>query len=311
MRASQSVELPVFSTKGQRDPFGYWHDSICSNYTSLSPQRLGEGAFSGSIVTTQIVGESTMSVIRSGSQIVRRTARDISASPSDSVFVNFQLDGSSTISQRGMNTKVPKGSAVVLDARRPFSMKFDGAFRQACLHLPASEIANQGECCAEILGRAIPIASPTATALLHDMRMMLAGRASRDTVTGMVSLLLAQIAGTKNERIADQHLDVVRTFVQSNAANPDLSPQKVAKHFRISVRHVHKLFARTDQSFGQYLLTVRLNAAKDLVVRSSLPISQIAGAVGFRNDSHFSRSFHSRYGITARRLRHISGRKMH
>ncbi|MCR9135572.1 MAG: helix-turn-helix domain-containing protein [Alphaproteobacteria bacterium] len=295
---------PVFDTTGQRDPFGYWHDTICNNFTSLSPERQGEGAFFGTIATTQTMGDSTMSAIRSHAQIVRRTPKDISCSPSDTVFVNFQLAGSSTVAQRGIEARVPAGSVVLLDARRPFAMKFNRPFQQACLHLPTRAITAQGQHCADVLGRVLPSGSEKSPALLREMHAMLAGQATADTVRSIVSLLLAGIAETGPSRLADQHLKLIRAFVSRNASDPDLSPQIVADHFRISVRHLHKLFARSDQSFGQYLLAQRLQAAGHLVRTSSIPIAQISASTGFRNQSHFSRAFHARYGTTARQLRH-------
>lgn len=296
----QGGELPVFDTVGQSDPFGYWHDTICSNFTSLSPEQQGDGEdFHGTIAMTQMLGACSMSTIRSGAQIVRRTPQDISHSPSDTVFVNFQLAGSSRISQRGIETKIPAGSVVLLDARRAFAMRFDQGFQQACLHLPVEEITDHGVRCGEVLGRALSL----EPALRQELQAMLTGQATRDTIGSMVSLLLAGIADTRDLRLADQHLALVRQFVITNAADPDLSPQGVADHFRISVRHLHKLFARSEQSFGQYLLGTRLQMAADLVRGTSLPISEVSASAGFRSSSHFSRAFHARYGMPARQYR--------
>lgn len=295
---------PVFDTTGHQDPFGYWHDTICNNFTSLSPERRGEGVFFGTIATTQSIGDSNMSAIRSRPQIVRRTPQDIRSSPSDTVFVNFQLAGSSTVCQRGIEAKVPVGSVVLLDARRPFSMAFPRPFHQACLHVPTHAITDQGAQCADILGRVLLSGSAKSPALLREMHVMLAGQATADTVRSIVSLLLAGITETGASRLADQHLNLIQSFVGRHAGDPNLSPRMVAEHFRISVRHLHKLFARSDQSFGQYLLASRLRAAENLIRTSSMPIAQISATAGFRNHSHFSRAFRARYGTTARRLRH-------
>lgn len=300
----KSAELPVFDTYGHADPFGYWHDTICSNFTALSAERRGEGDFRGTIAVTQQMGECTMSAIRSGAQIVRRTRQDIARSPTDTVFVNFQLTGSSRISQRGIDARVPAGSVVVLDARRPFAMDFEQGFRQACLHLPVGEITRQGARCADILGRVLPLGQARAPALTGELQTMLAGGANQDTVVSLVALLLAGIHETADLRLADQHLALIRKFVDRNAADPGLSPRGVADHFRISVRHLHKLFARSDQSFGQYLLSERLVMAERLVRETSLPIATIANLVGISSPSYFSRAFHARFGTSARTYRH-------
>lgn len=307
LHGSHVTGKPVFDTAGQRDPFGYWHDTICSTFTSLTPERCSRDPFSGTIAQKATVGQSSMTAITSDPQIVRRTPQDIRRNPSDTLFLNFQLTGSSKIMQRGIEARVQTGAVVLLDARRPFSMKFDDPFRQACLHLPVQEITDQGAQCAAVLGRVLSPQSRASAALFQEMRVMLAGEGSPHTIQSIVSLLLRGVTETHPSRLADQHLELIRQFVRRNASDPGLCPQDVAAHFRISVRYLHRLFARSDQSFGQYLLALRLEEARRMIEETTIPLTCISVAAGFRNHSHFSRSFRSNYGTSARCLR--QGRK--
>lgn len=56
-------------------------------------------------------------------------------------------------------------------------------------------------------------------------------------------------------------------------------------------------FARTfGRSPIEFLQAARLKIAQRLLVSSSLPVKSVAAAVGYSSRSHFSRSFHAKYG---------------
>jgi AraC family transcriptional regulator len=61
-------------------------------------------------------------------------------------------------------------------------------------------------------------------------------------------------------------------------------------------------------SFGQsplaYIVQSRLNRAMEMMLSTREPLSQIAVACGFCDQSHFSRHFHNRFEITPHVRRH-------
>lgn len=84
----------------------------------------------------------------------------------------------------------------------------------------------------------------------------------------------------------------------------DLSLEILSKKFSISASHLSRLFY---QSFGispiNYLIDVRLNKAKDLLIFSDLPAGEIAEQVGYTNVYHFSNLFRKRIGLTPQEFR--------
>jgi transcriptional regulator GlxA family with amidase domain len=65
----------------------------------------------------------------------------------------------------------------------------------------------------------------------------------------------------------------------------------------VSVRQLERLFlAQLGETVNQAYLRIRLNQAEDLVRKTGLSGTAIALACGFRNSSHFSRVFKSRFG---------------
>jgi transcriptional regulator GlxA family with amidase domain len=75
----------------------------------------------------------------------------------------------------------------------------------------------------------------------------------------------------------------------------------VARACYVSVRQLHRLFAREGLTFGGWVLEQRLRRCRDDLTdprHSHLTVAEVAGRWGFRSAAHFCRAFESRYGIT-------------
>ncbi len=70
------------------------------------------------------------------------------------------------------------------------------------------------------------------------------------------------------------------------------SIREIAQALGLSPDHFTRAFrASTGQTPQAWLQARRIAQAKDLLLRSDLPISQIAQVCGFADQSHFSRTF--------------------
>ena len=56
-------------------------------------------------------------------------------------------------------------------------------------------------------------------------------------------------------------------------------------------------------TFTEYLNTVRLNVAKDLLITSNYNLSEIAREAGYTDLSYFSKLFKKEYGISPSKYR--------
>ncbi|EDQ32752.1 AraC-type DNA-binding domain-containing protein [Hoeflea phototrophica DFL-43] len=299
-----NVPAKVWSTKGLAKPFGYWQETVSQAYTALSPEPVDSRPFHGQIKLFELADDASISSIKAGAQIVRRTRQDIQLRACEAVFINFQLQGQSTISQRGIEAKIDAGSLVLLDATEPFAMKFDRQFEQACLHLPKSALEVNGIRASEFVGRAVTRQSGFAAPLFSAIDSLTAGVPAPHVLPGLMQMLSFGLSNARRNAVADQHLVTVQNFVVHNMGNSDLSPGLTARHFRISTRHLHKLFARDGITFGTFLLDARLQACRKRILASpDEPVSLVAFAHGFRSQSHFSRAFRQKFGCSPNQLR--------
>ncbi|MGI9483901.1 MAG: GlxA family transcriptional regulator [Hyphomicrobiales bacterium] len=87
-------------------------------------------------------------------------------------------------------------------------------------------------------------------------------------------------------------------LMENNIAEP-LSRQVVADRVGLSTRQLNRLFAsQLNLSFSRHYRSIRLERARELLVHSTLRLSEIALACGFANASHFSRDFKATFGHT-------------
>jgi AraC-like DNA-binding protein len=96
-------------------------------------------------------------------------------------------------------------------------------------------------------------------------------------------------------------MDRVRTFIESNLGDPDLSPATVAAAHFISTRYLHILFHEEGESAANWIRTRRLERCRRELkdpVNATRPISSVAARWGFADAAHFSRVFRNFFGET-------------
>ncbi len=81
------------------------------------------------------------------------------------------------------------------------------------------------------------------------------------------------------------------TFMEDQLSRP-LRIESIAESVHLSPPYFCELFkATTGLSPGKYLMQLRLEQAKHLLLTTRLPITEIAGSCGFCDSSHFARAF--------------------
>lgn len=77
--------------------------------------------------------------------------------------------------------------------------------------------------------------------------------------------------------------------------------EEMSEIIKLSVRHFQKLFkSEVKTSPLNYLRDIRLEKARQLLEKTNsfLTVKEIRLAVGILNDSHFTRDFKKKYGVT-------------
>jgi YesN/AraC family two-component response regulator len=93
-------------------------------------------------------------------------------------------------------------------------------------------------------------------------------------------------------------MDKVMKCINENISDPDFNVEKLVENVAMSRAQLHrKLKEITGVSTGEFIRNLRLEQAAQLIIQGEINISQVAYAVGFNNQTHFSTVFKKHFGV--------------
>lgn len=224
------------------------------------------------------------------------------------------LCGSSEFEIEGLGGRVNAFSGCIVPANHEHYYSGHGHNRQLILDLPEDAPALTGEH-RELVAL---FDAPRFFALDNPLRHYLAFVESElthgfDTITSSFQQdrLAATLLGSLKARLGTApsaaqrriDLDLIDRFIRQHLAD-ELRVADLAKLAYLSEAHFSECFrAQTGLSPWQYVKRQRLHAARQLIVQSRLPLTDIAIQTGFANQSALSHAFRRSYGFSPRKLR--------
>jgi signal transduction histidine kinase/DNA-binding response OmpR family regulator/streptogramin lyase len=104
--------------------------------------------------------------------------------------------------------------------------------------------------------------------------------------------------------IEDKFVTRLRSALTPHLDNPSLDSDMICQLMGMSRNTLHrKVTALTGLSINPYLRALRLQKAKELLLRHELSIAEVAHAVGFEDPSYFGRVFSEAYGMSPGQFR--------
>ena len=105
---------------------------------------------------------------------------------------------------------------------------------------------------------------------------------------------------TEGSTTAYHQLQVPVDYINENFASA-ISVESLASACNLSVSALERRFRKyLNKTPRQYIVEVRLDRARQLLLETDKPIGAIAMETGFSDHSHFTRTFHRYYGIAPR-----------
>jgi DNA-binding response OmpR family regulator len=109
--------------------------------------------------------------------------------------------------------------------------------------------------------------------------------------------LIPQDSGTS--KLDDDFIRKVLAFIEENMTDSDLNVDQLANCVSLSkVQTYRKVKAISGLSIVEFIRTVRLKKASQLILEDRLNFSEIAFTTGFSTPSYFSKCFHDHFGKT-------------
>jgi AraC-like DNA-binding protein len=230
------------------------------------------------------------------------------------------VSGCVTFAQNGQIRVTGTGEYILLSQLGSYELSSTINSRLLMVHIPATELRGRLVSIEDHVGGRFG-ANERMTCLLVDLvrgiAELFADRAPPNPqalATEIVSFVALTI-GTEDRGAA---IDVRNTryqlrrrifdFIEKNLGDQHLSPKKIAESSRISMSYLYSLFNDDETTVGQFVQVKRLQKAYEILVadpKGHRTVAEVAYEVGFKNVSHFSRSFSRHFSIAPRDVRQL------
>lgn len=89
-----------------------------------------------------------------------------------------------------------------------------------------------------------------------------------------------------------------KQIVECHLGDPEFDIAAICAQLGLSRSQIHRKLKRsTGASTSEYIRSIRLEKGKELLLDTSLPVSEVAFKVGFKDPSYFTRAFSRQFGL--------------
>jgi AraC-like DNA-binding protein len=305
--------------------FEFFHSQVSEIFCPMSCERSVncQGDFSAGILSQQL-GNLGFSAVKSSPLDVYRRHTDISAATDSMYLVKVQVEGQGLVQQKGREAHLTPGDFTLCLSSEPYELHFEESYAQVvlsvpqslldeCVHQPSQHLGVRMDSCVGANGLFSQFVTSIA-GRLDTMDGVLAQRLEANVIDLLATTLgyaqEAQKRNLLNAGVKSEYIQRIKHFIRRNLDDERLGPEWIASAHQISTRYLHMLFEGESVSISRYIQQLRLESCRAALEDPSFArysVSDIAYRFGFKDASHFSRSFKSEFGETPARYRRAIG----
>lgn len=297
----------------------YWREALSQTFGGVD-MTVPDEVYSGTIRTEPLGRLQAVTVDGDGLSALR-TRRLVTQGSKDYVVVKLLDRGVARLEQDGREAVVGPGDIFVYDMARPLRLHLPQSFRTKSLVVPREVLGLSESDLTHVTASPLCPDTPLGGLLSPFLAGLVDGAGTYSprtselmarNVVDMLGALAGEVLGRSHEDTPGGNRALllrIQAFIDRHLADPDLTPQSIARAHRISLRYLHKLFESEDVTVGRWIQRRRLEECRrDLARRaSSSTIAAVAHRWGFTSAAHFSRAFRAAYGMAPREWRDIQG----
>ena len=126
----------------------------------------------------------------------------------------------------------------------------------------------------------------------------------KNAVSDLFSYINEELKNSGNRNINHDRIDKILEYINHNYMSADLSLNKIAGIFKLSTPYLSKLFKdSTDKKFLDYLIYIRIEKAKEILVKSNKSVEEVSVSVGYLTCTSFIRVFKQYTNMTPSEFR--------
>ena len=294
------------------DAVRQWQDWAARTIAPIDVCVFDEGSFAARW-SSHGVGQLRLLRLEAPAQRVVHNGADSSLGGAGKATPSIQLvyarKGALKTRMGGKRFTVRPGEFVLLDNTRFYQMEMDTAHEAVDLMMPLGWLDRYLPDPGALLGRPVSARSGWGAPLGSLLETMAEGidqtPLPRPMIAEQVGTLLTLATGFHEPAVESRHRgqlarQILRR-IETDFADPELSPETLAAELGISKRYLQQLLAGSGTSFVQELTATRLDRASDMLSdprAGGLSVGEIAFRCGFLDPGYFARAFRKRFGRT-------------
>ena len=295
----------------------YWNQLYSSRFAQVTFNPLDRDEFEAELKVDH-VGDLGIARVQSKPTDIERTRLHINGSRRRLFSFVLQLRGTAVFSHYGHEETLDEGDFTLCDNAAPHRLRFPGPAEFIMLrvdpdllraHLPFPE---------RVCGLRLPAregftntAATMARSLWDQVEAGLPSKFDSMVTRNMLEVMATSYAIAFDPWISDSSAvgarrAEARRFIEAHLKEPGLSPGMVATALRISPRYLRMLVAADQETLSAYILRRRLEECAKQISNAlwrGRTLTDIAFHYGFNSAAHFTRVFHSQFGVTPRQYR--------
>ncbi|MBL1270339.1 MAG: transcriptional regulator FeaR [Halomonas sp.] len=295
-------------------PFDVWLGTLRQTCGYFDCRLRDRRSFQGSVSTRINGGINIANIVTNAEKVTSSHAQR--HDEDRYCFLVVQKRGHATLVQNNTSITLRPGEMALMDSVKACDVIPHGLIEHDSLHLSRSEVAQRfGDISLPFMKITTDCASSQILQLVVN-RMVTEPLASTEErgqgiADSLVALLPAiyqhqALAPSFWEQADGTLFNCVQQFIDQHLHEDDLSPERLAAAFHMSVRQLYRLFEPHGETVCRYVQRRRLaRCAEELAspMLAKRSITQIAYKWGFTDSAHFSRSFKREFATSPREYR--------
>ncbi len=222
----------------------------------------------------------------------------------DSFLILYVLNGScSFINEEGAEVTARENETVIIDCYKPHFYCTHDSLESVWVHVAGCNIREMCESIISEQGSIVRIKDygrikSSFLSLFDAIRTD--GKMSEAEASVEIYKLILSLA---EKRDATDGIKSVRDYIESHISD-NITVKELADTVHMSVTHFSRVFKeRSGFSPYEYVVNMRLNKAKELLLKSDMTITTIAYETGFNSEANFVYCFTKNVGISPGKFR--------
>ena len=225
----------------------------------------------------------------------------------DSFLILYVFEGSLQLKQKNACYRAEKGDVLLVDCYEEHEYFTDGHVDMIWLHFDGSTSRTWFEALTNDRGQRIR-GSRQCPQILGEILSGIQNAENEYSLSNRIYTLLCDLAFFAETYAAEHSGSAVsdaKAFMENRLADP-ITVEQIARAVHFSPSHFSKIFKTvTKVSPYEYLLTRRIERAKQLLLYTNLPLEIVAQQTGFNSLPHFICAFKKATGMTPLKFRKL------